>query len=138
MILLIWLAAVVPMVTLGWGGSAAVGDSLDLGVGDANREAFTRAGFLTLGLIWQFVLVLLIVRREEGELSWGAVRRRCRLNTPRDPQTGLARPKLWWWLVPLLLAEGLLQVVPLSSLWDAVFPFLGEAEEVQPRRAGGL
>ena len=128
-ILAIWLAAVVPMVTLGWGASAAVGDRLDLGVGDANREAFTRAGFLTLGLIWQFVLVLLIVRREEGELSLRAIARRCRLNTPRDPQTGLPRPKLWWWLVPLILAEGLLQVVPLTSLWDAVFPFLGEPKK---------
>jgi membrane protease YdiL (CAAX protease family) len=128
-IALIWLAAVVPMVTLGWGASAAVGDRLDLGVGDANREAFTRACFLALGLIWQFVLVMLIVRREEGELSWGAVKRRCRLNTPRDPQTGLPRPKLWWWLVPLLIAEVLLQFVPLSSLWDAVFPFLGEPKK---------
>jgi uncharacterized protein len=128
-ILLIWLAAVAPMVALGWGGSAAAGDRLDLGVGDANNVAFTRAGFLALGLMWQFVLVLLIVRREEGELSWSAVRRRCRLNTPRDPQTGLPRPKLWWWLVPLLLAEGLLQVVPLTSLWDAALPFLGEPKK---------
>jgi membrane protease YdiL (CAAX protease family) len=128
-ILLIWLAAVVPMVTLGWGATTLVGDSLDLGVGYENRKAFTRALFLTIGLIWQFVLVLLIVRREEGELSWAAVTRRCRLNTPRDPQTALPRPKLWWWLVPLLLAEGLLQLVPLSSLWDAVFPFLGEPKK---------
>ena len=32
----IWLAAVVPMVSLGWGATALVGDSLDLGVGDQN------------------------------------------------------------------------------------------------------
>ena len=126
------------MVTLGWGGSALVGDRLDLGVGDANREAFTRAGFLTLGLIWQFVLVLIIVRREEGELSWKALSRRCRLNTPRDPQTGLPRPKLWWWLVPLILAEGLLQVVPLTAPLGRRLPLPRRTEEVQPRRAAGL
>jgi membrane protease YdiL (CAAX protease family) len=125
-ILVIWLCAVVPMVTLGWGATAAVGDRLDLGVGDQNREAFTRALFLALGLIWQFVLVLIIVLREEGEISWQAISRRCRLNVPRDPQSGLPKPKLWWWLVPLLIAEGLLQVVPLTDVWDAVFPFLGE------------
>jgi membrane protease YdiL (CAAX protease family) len=117
------------MVTLGWGASALVGDRLDLGVGYENRVAFTRALFLTLGLAWQFVLVLLIVRREEGELSWAAVKRRCRLNTPRDPQSGLPKPKLWWWLIPLILAEGLLQLVPLTSLWDALFPFLGEPKK---------
>ena len=125
-ILLIWLAAVVPMVTLGWGATGLVGDRLDLGVGYENREAFTRALFLTLGLIWQFVLVLLIVWREEGEVSWAAVKRRYRLNTPRDPKSGLPRPKLLWWLVPLIIAEGLLQVVPLTALWEAAFPFLGE------------
>lgn len=44
-ILLIWAAAVVPMVLLGWVAAPLVGDSVDLGVGDENREAFTRAGF---------------------------------------------------------------------------------------------
>ena len=128
-IFLIWLSAVVPMIALGWGASAAVGDRVDLGVGTENREAFTRAGFLTLGLIWQFVLVLLIVRREEGELSWTAIRRRCRLNTPRDPETGEPRPRLWWWLVPLILAAALLQALPFANLWDAAFPFLGEPKK---------
>jgi len=128
-ILVIWLAAVVPMVVLGWGAAGLLGDSLDLGVGDQNREAFTRAGLLTLGLIWQFIVVLIIVRREEGELSWRAVSRRCRLNVPRDPKSGLPKPKLWWWLVPLLVAEALFQFLPLTDVWDAVFPFLGEPKK---------
>lgn len=128
-ILLIWAAAAIPMAVLGWVVTPAVGDSLDLGVGQENREAFTRAGFLTLGLIWQFVLVLIIVKREEGDLRWATIRRRCWLNTPRDPQTGQARPRLWWWLVPLILGYAVLQFVPFQSLWDAVFPFLGEPEK---------
>jgi hypothetical protein len=91
-ILLIWAAAVIPMVVLGWGAAPVVGDSLDLGVGEENREAITRAGFLTIGLIWQFVLVMIIILREEGDLRWATTRRRCWLNTPRDPGTG--RPVL--------------------------------------------
>ena len=127
-ILLIWAAAVIPMVVLGWGAAAAVGGSLDLGVGEENREAFTRGGFLTIGLIWQFVLVMIIILREEGDLRWTTIRRRCWLNTPRDPSTGQARPKLWWWLVPLIIGFGVLQFIPLQALWEAIFPFLGEPD----------
>jgi membrane protease YdiL (CAAX protease family) len=125
-ILLIWAAAVIPMVILGWGVAELIGDSVDLGVGDENREAFTRGGLLTLGLIWQFVLVLLIVRHEEGNLLWSTIRRRCWLNTPRDPATGAAKPKLWWWLVPLIVVSALLELAPFQALWEAIFPFLDE------------
>lgn len=127
-ILLIWAAAVVPMVVLGWVVAPAIGDRLDLGVGDENREAFTRGILLTIGLIWQFVLVMIIIRREEGDLRWATIRRRCWLNTPRDPETGQARPKLWWWLVPLIIAFGVLQFVPAQDLWEKVFPFLSEPD----------
>ena len=125
-ILSIWAAAAIPMAVLAWVATPLVGDRLDLGVGDENREAFTRAGFLTLGLIWQFVLVMILVRREEGDLRWATIRRRCWLNTPRDPRTGQARPKLWLWLIPLVLAVGMLQLIPLQALWEGMFPFLDE------------
>lgn len=128
-ILLIWAAAVLPMAALAWVVTPAVGDRLDLGVGEENREAFTRAGFLTLGLIWQFVLVMIIVKREEGDLSWATIRRRCGLNTPRDPRTGTARPRLWWWLVPLVLGVGVLEFLPFQHLWESVFPFFGEPDK---------
>ncbi len=128
-IIRIWAAAAVPMAVLAWLGPAAVGDRLDLGVGEANRAAFTRAGFITLGLIWQFVLVMIIVRREEGDLRWTTLRRRCWLNPPRDPQTGQARRRLWWWLVPLVVGVGVLQFVPIQAAWETVFPFLAEPDK---------
>lgn len=128
-ILVIWAAAVIPMVALGWGIAPALGDSLDLGVGEENREAFTRGGLLTIGLIWQFVLVMLIIRGEEGDLHWATIRRRCWLNTPRDPRTGEARARLWWWLAPLIIAFGAFQLIPLQDLWEAIFPFLGEPDK---------
>lgn len=128
-ILLIWAAAVVPMVVLGWVVAPVIGDRLDFGVGKENREIFTRAVLLTIGLIWQFVLVMIIIRREEGDLRWVTIRRRCWLNPPRDPQTGQARPKLWWWLVPLIIAFGVLQFVPIPELWGNALPFLGEPDK---------
>lgn len=117
------------MVILGWGVTPIVGDSLDLGVGDANREAFTRGLFLTIGLFWQFLLVLIITRREEGDLRWSTIQRRCWLNRPRDPRTGQPQARLWWWLVPLVVAFGVLQFIPLDALWEAIFPWLSEPDK---------
>jgi CAAX protease family protein len=128
-ILATWAAAAIPMAVLGWVVAPLIGDRIDLGVGDANRQAFTRAGLVTIGLIWQFVLVMAIILREEGDLRWSIIRRRCWLNTPRDPKTGRARAKLWLWLVPLMLLLVAIQMAPLADLWETLFPFLGEPDK---------
>ncbi len=129
-ILVIWAAAVIPMVALGWGAPEAVGDDFDLlGVGEENRTVVTRGGFLTIGLIWQFVLAMIIIRREEGDLRWSTIQRRCWLNRPRDPATGEARSRLWWWLAPLIAGFAVLQFIPLQDLWEAIFPFLDEPDK---------
>jgi membrane protease YdiL (CAAX protease family) len=127
-ILGIWVAAVVPMVLLGWVAAPLIGDRIDLGVGNENNEAFTRAGLLTLGLIWQFVLAMAIIFREEGNLGWSTIRGRCWLNSPRDPNTGQARHKLWLVLIPVILLAGFIQLAPLVQLWETAFPFLGEPD----------
>lgn len=127
-ILCIWAAAVIPMVVLGWGVAPAIGGRIDLGVGDENREAFMRGVLLTLGLIWQFVLVMIIILREEGDLHWATIRRRCWLNTPLDPHTGKTRRMLWWWLAPLVVAFAVWQFIPVADLWNAMFPSLGEPD----------
>jgi membrane protease YdiL (CAAX protease family) len=124
-ILSIWAAAAIPMAVLSWILPLLVG-GINLGVGDANNLALTRACFLTLGLIWQFVLVLFIVYQDEGSLSLSTIRRRCWLNTPRDPKTGLGRARLFLWLVPVFFVAAFIQMSPLQELWQTLFPFLGE------------
>jgi hypothetical protein len=57
---------------------------------------------LTLGLVWRFVLSMIIVYREEGDLRWATVRRRLWLNTPQDPETDQPRRRLWLWALPFL------------------------------------
>ena len=128
-ILAIWAAAVLPMVVLGWVVAPLIGDRIDLGVGAENREAFTRAGLLTIGLIWQFVLAMGIIFREEGNLRWSTIRSRCWLNAPRDPKTGRARDKLWLLVAPLISIVVLIQMAPLGNLWETAFPFLGEPDK---------
>ena len=115
-ILTIWAAAAVPMAVLGLGGHSAGWRSHRPRRGRCRTGRRSLApGFITLGLIWQFVLAMILIRRDEGDLRWSTIRRRCWLNSPRDPQTGQARPKLWWWLVPLVIGVGLLQFIPLQA-----------------------
>ena len=125
-ILGIWALAAVPMGILGWIvfpllAPDSESDPLEFGV--------TRVVLLTLGLVWLFVLSMIIVRREEGDLRWVTLKRRLRLNTPRDPTTGEPRARLWLWVVPFLVAVALVELVldpPLENVSVSVFPFLAE------------
>jgi hypothetical protein len=84
---------------------------------------------LTLGLVWLFVLSMIIVRREEGNLRWATLKQRLRLNTPREPATGEPRARLWLWVVPFLVAVVVVEVVrrsPIENAWVSIFPFFKE------------
>jgi CAAX protease family protein len=125
-ILGIWALAAAPMGVLGWivfPTLAPEPGSDPLGFGVA------RLVLLTLGLFWLFVLSMIIVRREEGDLRLATIKRRLRLNTPREPTTGVPRPRLWLRLVPFLVAVTVVELVLDSSLenaWVSVFPFFAE------------
>src|SRR3712207_4238042 len=86
---------------------------------------------IALGLVWLFVLSMIIVRREEGDLRWATVKRRLRLNAPRQPATGEPRARLWLWVVRFIVAVAVVELVlntPLENSWVSVFPFLAEPQ----------
>jgi len=56
---------------------------------------------LTAGLIWQFVLILVVLRREQGTLRWPVVKAALWLNGPISPRTARRDNRLWWMVVPL-------------------------------------
>jgi uncharacterized protein len=122
-ILGIWLAATLPMALLSWVVFPLVGSYFG---SDPFQSAITRIVLLTIGLIWLFVLSMIIVRREEGNLRWATIKKRLRLNTPRDPKTGATRRKLFLWVLPALLGIVLMDVVFgswIDDLWVTIFPF---------------
>ena len=127
-ILGIWALAAAPMGILGW----IIFPLLAPDVGsDPLGFGVTRLVLLALGLVWLFVLSMIIVRREEGDLRWATVKRRLRLNTPRDPATGRPRARLWLWVVPFLVAVAVVELVlntPLENAWVSLFPFLAEPQ----------
>ena len=125
-ILGIWLLAAVPMGVLGWIIAPVLAPDI---TEDPIGAAMTRIGVLTIGLIWQFILSMIIVRREEGDLRWSTIRGRLWLNKPRDPKTGQPRGLLWLWVVPLLVLVALLEMFlgsTLDKIWVSIFPFFAE------------
>ena len=127
-ILGIWALAAAPMGILGWIAFPLLAPDFE---SDPFGSGVTRVVLLALGLIWLFVLSMIIVRREEGDLRWATVKRRLRLNAPREPATGQPRARLWLWVVPFLVAVAVVELVlntPLENAWVSVFPFLAEPE----------
>jgi CAAX protease family protein len=123
-ILGIWLAAAAPMGLLGWVAYPVMSaglPSLDAGL--------LRIKLLTVGLIWQFVLAMLILYREEGDIRLSTIRRRFWLNHPVSARTGEPKKALWWWIIPLFLLSASVNIVlrqPIVDLWGKIVPFLAE------------
>ena len=108
-ILGVWAAAAVPMAVLAWIVAPWLRDQL----GGDQPLAQSLLILLTLGLIWQFVLVMILMRRELGELQWGPrLRDALWLRSPRDPRTGHVGGRVWWWLLLFIFIFGLEQVLP--------------------------
>jgi len=122
----IWLAAGAPMWVQGWMIYPTLSHNLS-----AVDAGLLRIKLLTLGLIWQFVLSMLILYREEGDIRIGTIRRRFRLNNPISPKTGQKNNWLWWLIVPLILLMVAIQIVAspfLNGMWTKLFPFLAEPQ----------
>lgn len=134
-ILGLWAAAALPMGILGWVVYPALTPDR---ITDPLGAASTRTILMVLGLIWIFVLSMLIVYREEGDLRWATVRRRLRLNTPLDPKSGVPRRKLWLWLIPIVIlgvASQQTYGAALKNLWVGILPFLAPPPGYDPFEA---
>ena len=104
----IWAAAALPMAVLFWGIAPLLAHTLD------GPMALPRALILvaTAGLAWQFLLVLVLVHREQGSLRWAVLKDALWLHAPRSPRT--RRPWRWGWLlvIPLVIAFGIEELLP--------------------------
>jgi uncharacterized protein len=122
-ILGIWLAAAVPMGLLGWVTYPVMSAGLpplDAGL--------LRIKLFTVGLIWQFVLAMIILYREEGDIRLSTIRRRFWLNHPISAPTRETKKALWWWIIPLFLLATFVNILRPSivDLWGKIVPFLAE------------
>ena len=103
-----WAAAALPMAALAWIVAPWLAGTFE------GPSAWPRAILLslTVGMVWQFVFVVLAVRREQGSLRWSVVKDALWLRAPRSPRTGRRGGRLWWLLVPLVLAVAAKEELP--------------------------
>jgi hypothetical protein len=79
---------------------------------------------MVVGMMWQFVVSLAILRHELGGLHWPRIKERIWLTLPRDPRTGKARKVLFLWAVPAIAANvlGGFLATRLDAAWTDWLP----------------
>src|SRR5215207_2833830 len=115
-ILAVWAAAALPMAALAWLVAPAVADRLS---GEGNLPIMKALiACLTVGLIWQFVLVMALVRHEQRSLPWSTLREALWLRSPRSPRSGRTGGRLWLLVIPLIVLFSLEEFLPVFSHAD--------------------
>ena len=100
----VWAAAALPMAALAWLVAPALADRFG---GDGHVPmAKALIVSLTVGLVWQFVLVAILVGREQGTLRWSTIREALWLRSPRSPRSGRVGGRVWLILIPLIVLFG--------------------------------
>jgi membrane protease YdiL (CAAX protease family) len=118
-ILLIWAAAAAPMAILEWVVVPAL----------AGSSGIAHLAVLTVGLIWQFVLVVILLGREGCTWRWSDIRQRLWLLKPSTDPGRKPDGRLWWWLIPVVLLTAFFEMQvggAIDGLWVGAFPFLSE------------
>lgn len=86
--------------------------------------------WMILGMVWQFVLSLIIVYREEGNIKLSTISRRMCYTRPRDPRTGKENNWLLLWVLPFIALTFLLMFfVHIPDVAGKLFPFINNLPE---------
>lgn len=104
----VWAAVVVPTAAAAWVVAPLLAEAFD------GPTAFPRALIvsLTAAMVWQFLLVLGLVRREQGTLAWSVIRSALWLQAPRSPRTGNRGGLLWLLVIPLAALAWAREMLP--------------------------
>src|SRR5829696_3501440 len=113
-ILAVWAAAALPMAALAWLVAPALADRF---TGDGIVPMFKALIIcLTAGLVWQFVLVAILVGREQRTLRWSTIREALWLRSPRSPRSGRVGGRLWLILIPLIVLFAAHELIPMIAV----------------------
>src|ERR671915_1524097 len=115
----IWAAAALPMAAAAWLVTPLLADRF----GGDGIVPMAKALYLslTVALVWQFVLVAVLVRREQGTLRWSTVREALWLRSPRSPRSGRVGGRVWLILIPLVVGFALHEVLHIPAPLDRNF-----------------
>lgn len=103
-----WAAAALPMAALGWVVAPLLARSL------TGPQPLVRSLIVTMtvGLVWQFVLVLILVHREQQTLRWSVVKDVLWLHSPTSPRSGRRGGRVWLIVLPLIVLFGIEEKLP--------------------------
>jgi membrane protease YdiL (CAAX protease family) len=106
----VWAAAALPMGAVAW----LVAPVLEDRFGGEGNVPMAKALIvsLTVGLVWQFVLVAGLVWREQRTLRWSTIREALWLRSPRSPRSGRIGGRVWLIVIPLILALAAEELIP--------------------------
>ena len=121
-ILAIWASVTVPMGVLAWVVAPAIIPHTSL------HPGLVHWMLMVVGMMWQFVISLAVLRHELGGLHWPTLKNRIWLNLPRSPRTGRPRKVLFLWALPAFAANGLgvYLATRLDVAWSNWLPALDE------------
>jgi membrane protease YdiL (CAAX protease family) len=121
-ILAVWASVTVPMGLLAWVVAPAIIPHTSL------HPGLVHWMLMVVGMMWQFVVSLAVLRHELGGLHWPALKKRIWLNIPRDPRSGKPRKVLFLWALPAVAAVGVGAYLGswLDTAWTDWLPFLHE------------
>jgi uncharacterized protein len=109
-ILAIWAAAALPMAAAAWLVTPLLADRFG---GDGTVPmAKALLVSLTVGLVWQFVLVAILVGREQRTFRWSTIREALWLRPPRSPRSGRVGGRVWLIVIPLIVALAAEELIP--------------------------
>jgi uncharacterized protein len=123
----VWAAAALPMAALAWLVAPVLEDRF-AGDGDVPM-AKALIVTLAIGLVWQFVLVAILVGREQGTLRWSTVREALWLRSPQSPRSGRVGRRVWLILIPLIVAFAAVhELIPAAAPDNRDFATLLESD----------
>jgi CAAX protease family protein len=104
----VWAAAAIPMGLMSWVAAPVLADH----IGGASALTRMLLVTLTIGLAWQFVLVMALVAREQGSLRWSVLKEALWLRRPQSPRTGKVGGRVWLVLIPMTIGLALEELLP--------------------------
>ncbi len=100
-ILLIWLSSALPMAILAFVITPELIPLFDL------PPLIIYWFAINIGLIWQFVLSIIILKKDGYAISWISIKKRLWFQKPQDPKTGKSSNWLFLWVIPFILLNAI-------------------------------
>lgn len=81
---------------------------------------------IIIGLIWQFILSLIILKRDGYALNWQTVVSRMKYQKPIDPATGKSSYRLLLWTIPFIVLSGIIQsgIIKMPDIDNLIDPLI--------------